>query len=157
MVPGIAWGFIFWILPIIKLNRNPNNAASQLVETSHRGGLWLEPINASLAALSAFLSILLRYHPDPTQAATWKFYAAASLTLVQVAWWERVFIFPLDRAMTAVSSLGNARKELPVGDSQNVELASLHRSMDRWGMYHTVRAALPLAAAMVALAGKLRL
>ncbi|CZT15471.1 uncharacterized protein RCC_01328 [Ramularia collo-cygni] len=152
-VSGIAWCFIGWVVPIIKLNTNSKTAAAQLVDTAYRGGIWLEPFNAALAATLGLMSIALRYHPDPVEAASWKFFAGASFTLLQVAWWERVFIFPLDDAVMAIRDTQD-RKSAANGLSEQKKLADLHRMLDAWAVYHSVRATLPFVAAMVALTGK---
>ena len=128
---GIAWCFNFWIVPIIKLNGS-SSAIAQFKETSYRGGIWLEPLNASIAALLAITTLLLLNHPDPAESATWKWYGAASATLVQVAWWERVLIFPID---DSVAAMKDNKENFKGTDSAWLEpwsQAGLVRSMDSW-------------------------
>jgi hypothetical protein len=96
------------------------------------------------------MSILVYHEADPSEAAAWKYYAAASATLVQVAWWERLLIFPIDRAATALRS----EKDAGQGWLDDGSLKQLHRLLDRWGWYHSMRASLPFLAALVVLYGK---
>lgn len=104
----------------------------------------------------ALTAILLSQHSDPGEVATWKYYAAASATLVQVAWWERLCIFPLDRAATAMKQdnanlKGSAHEWL---DERS--LLELRGLMNKWAFYHAVRASLPFAAAMIAFYAKMQ-
>lgn len=151
---GIAFSFNLWVVPIIKLNKS-SSAILQLEETSRRGGKWLEPLNASFAFLLGINAFILSRHPDPTEAARWKIYATACITLLQVAWWERVMIFPLE---ATIAAMRKNKKE--VGDSAQswMDEASrgvLHHALDRWCQWHTVRATLPLIAALTALSAKM--
>lgn len=153
-ITGIAWCFNFWVIPIIKLNSSIS-AIAQFEETSRRGGIWLEPLNAGLAVSLAVTALILAQHPDPTEAATWKFYAAASVTIVQVAWWERVTIFPLDASVAAMKD----DKANFKGPEHNwlEDRSRLHfcHEIDRWTRRHFVRATLPLLGALIAVAPKI--
>ncbi|KAF2847111.1 hypothetical protein T440DRAFT_456868 [Plenodomus tracheiphilus IPT5] len=153
VVSGIAWSFSLWIIPVIKLNKS-SSAILQLEETSRRGGKWLEPLNASFAFFFGINALLLSKHPNPAEAAGWKCYATASLTLLQVAWWERVMIFPLEAHIAKMRknkpSLGEFQENCMDDPSQQV----LHQSLDRWSQWHVVRATLPLVAALIALSAR---
>ena len=142
------------MIPIIKLNKS-TNAFLQLEDTSRRGGIWLEPLNASVAALLAVMSFLVFQHPDSNEAAQWKIYAAASATLVQVAWWERVLIFPLDDAIAAMKDDPANFKDPACTWLETRAQVELGRLMDTWARRHAVRATLPLLAAMIALSAKI--
>ncbi|CAA9962459.1 hypothetical protein PTNB73_03360 [Pyrenophora teres f. teres] len=152
---GIAWCFILWIVPIIKLNKSISAIAS-LIEVSKRGGRWLDPVNGSFAFLLAFIAILVSRHPDASEAALWKYYAVSSAALFNVAWWERVFIFPLEDWIAALD-----KEKGKIGASSDRWMdattgSALHRDMDKWCRYHSVRATLPLIAGLVALSGNMR-
>ncbi|KAL6702821.1 hypothetical protein ACN47E_000907 [Coniothyrium glycines] len=154
VISGIAWSFTFWVVPIIKLNQS-NSAIAQLEETSRRGGAWLEPINASFAFLLGFIAILISRHPDPAEAAQWRYFAISCITLLQVAWWERVMIFPLEAKIVALRK--NAGKSESAGGSRmdDTERNALHGLLDAWSRWHVVRATLPLIASLVALSTKM--
>ena len=151
---GVAWCFNLWVIPIIKLNSSPS-AIAQLEETSRRGGIWLEPLNAGIVALLAATALVLSQHDDPTEAATWKNYAAASGILVQVAWWERVTIFPLDNSITVMKDNKEHFKSSERNWLNGKSQLELMRLMDSWTKRHAVRATLPFLAAMTALSPKL--
>ncbi|KAF2024553.1 hypothetical protein EK21DRAFT_78413 [Setomelanomma holmii] len=156
VVSGIAWSFNLWVVPIIKFNKS-SSAILQLEETSRRGGKWLEPLNASFAFLLGLNALLLSRHPDPAEGTYWKNYATACITLLQVAWWERVFIFPLEAYIATLSkhkgSLGGSQDSWMDEASRKV----LHQSLDKWCQWHAVRATLPLVAALLALSAKSRI
>jgi hypothetical protein len=152
---GIAWCFILWVIPLIKLN-NSSSAIAQFEETSHRGGVWLEPLNAGLAAALGTTGLILSQHPDPAEAALWKWNAAACITLVQVAWWERVTIFPIDDRVAAMKRDRQHFKDTDHKWLEDRSRMTLRRYMDSWTKRHAVRATLPLLAALIALAPKIR-
>lgn len=110
----------------------------------------MEPLNAAIAASFALLAVLTTQHPNAEEAALWRYYAAAAFVLVQVAWWERVFVFPIDDAIAAMKDdNSNFKREQPhFHDGSQREF---HRLMRRWSYMHAVRATLPLVAAVVAL------
>lgn len=150
---GLAWCFNLWVLPIIRLNGSIS-APAQMEEMARRGGIWLEPGNACIAALLAVVAVFTSQHSDPMEAATWRYYAAASFTLLQVAWWERVTIFGLDDEIVA---LKGERRDCKGSESIQMDRerqAKLWRIMDRWTVRHAVRAGLPVVAAFLAVTPK---
>ncbi|USP77347.1 hypothetical protein yc1106_04621 [Curvularia clavata] len=155
IVSGIAWSFNLWIIPIIKLNTS-SSAIAQLLETSRRGGAWLEPLNASFAFLFGITAALLSQHPDPAKAAQWKPFAVSFATLLQVAWWERVMIFPLE---ASIANLDQSKGKNGGTGAVWLDQATskvLHQSLNKWSRWHAVRATLPLVASLIALAAKLQ-
>ncbi|KAK3629226.1 hypothetical protein LTR56_005102 [Elasticomyces elasticus] len=150
-VSGIAWCFNLWILPIIRLNTS-TSALTQFAEVSKRGAKYLDPLNAGIAITLALIAILQTQHPFPVEGTGWKVPAAASFTLFQVAWWERVMIFCFDDAAVALKEdRANSKggEGLWLREAANVEFA---RIMDCWERSHAVRATLPLIAAVILLA-----
>ncbi|KAK5680883.1 hypothetical protein LTS10_006641 [Elasticomyces elasticus] len=150
-VSGIAWSFNLWILPIIRLNAS-TSALTQFAEVSKRGAKYLDPLNAGIAITLALVAILQTQHTSPIEGTGWKVPAAASFTLFQVAWWERVMVFWFDDA-AATLKLDRASSKggegLWLREVANVEFA---RIMDCWERRHAVRATLPLVAAVILLA-----
>ncbi|KAK4496170.1 hypothetical protein PRZ48_012150 [Zasmidium cellare] len=148
-VSGIAWCFNLWVIPLIRLNTS-DSAIDQHKETVRRGGVWLEPLNAAIAASFAILAGLSTQHASPEEAALWKYYAAASFVLVQVAWWERVFVFSLDDAIAAMKDdKTNFKGERPHFHSGSQP--EFHRLLSRWMVMHAARPTLPFIAAVIAL------
>lgn len=123
-------------------------------EMARRGGIWLEPGNAFIAALLALTALATSQQHDPTEAAAWRYYAAASFTLVQVAWWERWKVFPLDDEIVALKESKSDGKSSEQGWLDDERLLKLWRAMDRWIVRHGVRATLPVVAALIAVAPK---
>lgn len=127
---------------------------AQMEEMARRGGIWLEPLNAFIAGLLAVTALVTSQHPDPAQAKAWQYHAAASVTLLQVAWWERVTVFPLDDEIVAMKNQRPTSKEFAKGWLDQNDQRKLWRTMDRWTMRHGVRAALPVLAAFIAVSPK---
>jgi hypothetical protein len=133
-----------------------SSAIAQLLETSQRGGAWLEPLNASFALLFGVTAALLSQHPDPAEAAQWKPFAASFATLLQVAWWERVMIFPLEASIANLEK-SKEKNRGPEGVwMDHATSKALHKSLDKWCRWHAVRATLPLIASLIALVTKLQ-
>ncbi|EMD62928.1 hypothetical protein GGP41_004975 [Bipolaris sorokiniana] len=155
IVSGIAWSFNLWVVPIIKLNPS-KSAIAQLLETSRRGGAWLEPLNASFAFLFGITAALLSQHSDTSVASQWKPFAASFATLLQVAWWERVMIFPLEES---IANLGKGKEKSGGAEGAWMDHETskvLHKSLDEWSRWHAVRATLPLIGSLIAFVTKLQ-
>lgn len=152
---GIAWSFNLWVVPIIKLNPS-SSAMAQLLETSRRGGAWLEPLNASFAFLFGITAALLSRHPDPAKAAQWRPFAASFVTLLQVAWWERLMIFPLEASIANLEQVKNKSKDIGGFWIDDTTKTVLHKYLDKWSRWHSVRAMIPLIASLIALSAKLQ-
>ncbi|KAF1349187.1 hypothetical protein BDV97DRAFT_276192, partial [Delphinella strobiligena] len=148
-VAGLAWCFILWVVPIIKLPTNTSRSAiAQFEETILRGFFYLRPSSIALAATLALTAYLTSRHPDPRGAEAWKMYALSCFVVVQVAWWEIVLIFPLNDAVIAMKEKLKGPKQDWLKKADQVELV---RMIDLWTKRHVVRATLPLLAGMILL------
>lgn len=136
---------------------NPSSSAvQQLLETSRRGGAWLEPLNASFAFMFGITAAVLSRHPDAAEAAQWKPFALTFLTLLQVAWWERVMIFPLEATIARLGKNNDKSGGTEKFWMDHATNKALHQSLDKWTRWHAVRATLPLIASLIALYTKLQ-
>lgn len=141
-------------MPIIRLNDSPS-AFVQMQEMSRRGEAWLKPGSQFLVALLALTALATWSISGAPEAEKWWCYAAASFTLAQIAWWEYVTIFALDEEILAMKQ---EKHDCKGGDRQDLlgkdGTERLHGLMDQWSLRHSVRATLPLAAGLLALAPK---
>jgi hypothetical protein len=122
------------------------SALIQFSETTCRGHLYLKPISRIVAGLLAVTAFLVSKQADLDAAMTWKYFAAAFLTMVQVPWWEVYAIFPINDSVAAMEKIpGNF---LAKDDNwlKNEAHAEFLRRMDVWTRRHIVRASLPLVA-----------
>jgi hypothetical protein len=80
----------------------------------------------------------------------WKWYAAAGLVLVQVAWYEVVFIFPInDQAIAMGDKLDGG--DLWLKSSEHAKLQELLRSWPRWHFGRILAAFIPGCITLAAL------
>jgi hypothetical protein len=146
---GLAWSFILWVVPIIKVPVNSSRSAIvQFEETIRRGGLILAPVCISLAASLALTSFLASKQLDPVEAATWKTYALACFVVVQVGWYETFLIVPVSEKIVALKEDFKGLEQNWLDDRTQVEL---FRLIDIWTVRHVIRATLPLVSGMIVL------
>ncbi|KAK5732603.1 hypothetical protein LTR17_010418 [Elasticomyces elasticus] len=151
-VPPLVYTVIPWLQLLFTIILIFVSALTQFAEVSKRGAKYLDPLNAGIAINLALVAILQTQHPSPIEVTEWKVSAAASFTLFQVAWWERVMIFCFDDAAAALKEdRANSKggEGLWLREVANVEFS---RIMDCWERRHAARATLPLLAALVLLA-----
>ncbi|KAK4621834.1 hypothetical protein CLAFUW4_07536 [Fulvia fulva] len=143
---GIAFSLNTWTLPIIKLNPT-TTSIPQLLDIGRIGGRTLDPANIAVALVLVFVSVVQAQYPSFAVATSWKVPASASFMLFQVAWWEKLTIFPLERAAIAMKE----RLEGEKASGQGVwmgrrEREEFHGLLDRWGVRHLGRAVPPVIA-----------
>jgi len=97
-----------------------------------RGYKYLQSTSRNLAIALLATIILTYYHPDETVAAKWKWYAAAFAVLIQAAWYEVVFIFPINDQAIAMGEMLEG-DDLWLKDSEHAKLQGLIR---RWRWWH---------------------
>lgn len=130
-----------WVMPLIMLPENtPRIMIAQFMETVGRGGRFLQPTSRALAVGLVALTVLTARHPDTDVAARWKYHAAAGFVIVQTAWYEIVYIFPINDKIAAIGS----KEKLSEDDRK--KLISL---MEGWQRLQWGRILLPLAAGII--------
>ena len=125
---------------------------AQFDDTISRGEKYLLPSSRILAVGLVSLGILTSQHSDEAIAAMWKYYALAGFVLVQVAWYEIVFIFPINRKVREMGKVFEGNKKSSLPDTQQKELIA---NLEKWKRFHTVRVILPLVGACISLAAVL--
>jgi hypothetical protein len=111
------------------------------------GETYLMPFSKFLAASVFVLAAAASQHPDPGEAAKWKWYLAAGVVVIQIAWFEARYIFPINDEVRAMGAKGHGSS-----DQSKFEKV-LGERLQRWRQYHAVRTALPgVAAVMVCVA-----
>lgn len=122
----------------------------QFNEVIRRGYKYLQSgsRNLSIAVLAA--AVLTYYHPDENVALKWKWYAAAFAVLIQAAWYEVVFIFPInDQAIAMGEKLEG--DDLWLADSEHAKLQGLIRSWRKWHFGRIMAAFVPGCLTLAAL------
>lgn len=133
------------------LPSTPSRATTdQFKEVIRRGYKYLQSGSRNLAIAILATTVLTYYHPDETVALKWKWYAAASFVLVQAAWYEVVFIFPINDEVIAMRGKleGDA---LWLNDHEHAKLHALIRSWRRWHFGRILAAFIPGCLTLAAL------
>lgn len=146
-VLGLASCLSLWVIPIALLPENSTQSiVAQFNETIHRGAKFLQPSSRLLTVALVLLTILTSRHPDAAIASRWRYQAGAGIVVAQTAWYERVYIFPIN---DQVKAIGEKPK---FEDADRMRLISLLR---RWQRLHWGRVLLPLASGILAFAAVL--
>lgn len=119
----------------------PRSMVAQFNETVGRGGRFLQPSSRALAVALISLTVLTASHPDAEVAGRWKFFAAAGFLIVQTAWYEIVYIFPINDQVAAIGA-----KE-KISDNDRKKLISL---MEGWQRLQWGRILLPFFSGIIA-------
>jgi hypothetical protein len=123
---------------------------NQFEEVIRLGYKYLQTGSRNLSVALIATIALTYYHPVKAIALKWKWYAAAALVLVQAAWYEVVFIFPInDRAIAMGDKLEG--DDLWLEDSEHAKLQELIRSWRRWHFGRIIAAFIPGCITLVAL------
>lgn len=124
--------------------------AEQFGEVIRRGYVYLQSSCRCLAFALLATTVLTYYYPNEMVASKWKWHAAAFGTLIQAAWYEVVFVFPInDRAIAMGEKLEGDESWLT--DSEHAELHGLMRSWRRWHFGRIVAAFVPRCLTLAAL------
>lgn len=122
----------------------------QFEEVIRRGYMYLQSSCRCLAIALLATTVLTYHHPNETVALKWRWYAAAFATLIQAAWYEVVFVFPInDQAIAMGDKLEG--DELWLTDSEHAKLHGLMRSWRRWHFGRIVAAFVPGCLTLAAL------
>lgn len=114
----------------------------------HLGEHYLLPSGRIQAISLLAITYLTSQQPDPSNATKWKYYAATAFIIVQVAWYEAVFIFPINRQIRHLNGKFGRRDESVLPDADQKTLVSL---LQKWRSLHWVRVVLPLLGSLVSL------
>lgn len=122
----------------------------QFKEVIRRGYKYLQSGSRNLSIALLATVVLTYYHPDETVAAKWKWYAAAFAVLIQAAWYEVVFIFPInDRTIAMGEKLEGG--DLWLADAEHEKLHGLIRSWRKWHFGRIVAVFVPGCLTLAAL------
>lgn len=147
---GLSACLSLWVMPIIKNPANkPRNMITQFDDSINRGERFLLPSSRLLGTLMASSTFLCYQSPDDVVAAKWKYYAATMFVVMQVAWFEIVFIFPVNGAVRAMGEKFDAREKKAFSKGEEKELLEL---LDKWSNLHTFRVLAPLIGACISVA-----
>jgi hypothetical protein len=102
-----------------------------------------------MAVLLIGVTVLTSQHPDAAVAAKWKYYFVAGLILVQTAWWEIVFIFPINDEIREMEGNFASPREAMLGEKDQKHLEEL---AIRWRQWHWGRILFPFISGCITLA-----
>jgi hypothetical protein len=97
------------------------------------------------------LSWSLYRHPDPEISSKWLYVFTATLVQIQAAWYEVVFVFPINDKLTDLEKKLEKKDEI-ADQEMRPEVLGL---LEAWRMWHIGRIVIPFAAAVVGLGGLL--
>lgn len=82
-----------------------------------------------MMASLVFLAAVTAQLPNEEEASRWKYYLAGSVVLIQAAWYEIVFIFPIN---DKIKAQGEGLKEVGKEDLPKVEHEKLENLLRKW-------------------------
>ena len=122
----------------------------QFKEVIRRGYKYLQSGSRNLAIAILAAAVLTYYHSDEAVAFKWKWYAAAFAVLIQAAWYEVVFIFPInDQAIAMGDKLEGG--DFWLADAEHAKLQELIRDWRWWHFGRIVAAFVPGCLTLAAL------
>lgn len=128
---------------------SPRVMIGQFDDSIKRGEKWILPSSRILGIALVSLTLITSQDSDPEVAAKWKYYAAAMLVVMQVAWYEVVFIFPINGAIRAMGREYDKKSLSSFSDPEKKRLLQL---LYKWSQHHTSRIIAPLAGACILVA-----
>ncbi|KAL2071180.1 hypothetical protein VTL71DRAFT_12415 [Oculimacula yallundae] len=150
---GAAQGMYTFSIPIVRNNTSSFNMLRQFHQLITLGAKYMQGSSRVQGILLATLSYLLYIHPDPEIAARWKYFAAALVIGVQVAWYEVVFIFPTnDRLVDMEGELKRMDGE-ERGERELEMRGEILVLLDSWRKWHIGRIVVPFISASLILIG----
>lgn len=150
---GIAFSLSTWITPcIFRPELNSRAKIAVFTETIDRGFRYLQPSSRISGLLFIAVTILTYQHSDPATAWKWKFYGAAFLVVIQVAWYEVYFIFPINDTIKAMGERLADAGEQELSEAEQKKLMEL---LAKWEFRHRMRIAIPFFGCVAAVAATL--
>lgn len=102
---------------------------AQFDETASRGFAFLQPLSRFMMASLVFLAAATAQLPNAEEASKWKYYLVGSIVLIQAAWYEIVFIFPIN---DEIKAQGEGLKEVGKEDLSKGEHEKLEDLLRKW-------------------------
>lgn len=148
---GAAMGMYLFSIPIIQTGRDFSTKVMlrQFHHLITLGARYMQNGSRVQALSLLTLSWLCYRHPDDRIHGAWLHFAAALFVLVQIAWYEVVFVFPYNDALIEMER----RLERVDVKSDRAVGAEGNRLLEGWRMWHIGRIAIPFIAAAIALRG----
>lgn len=93
------------------------------------------------------ITLLISQHPDNAESWKWKLYGVGLLAVIQVAWWEVYFIFPINDTIKAMGAKLEGATPQTLSEAEEKRL---HDLLLKWEWRHRARIALPFIGLVVA-------
>lgn len=137
------------MVPLLLLPSTPSRTVvDQFNETIRRGGKYLQTASQILAFLLAITTYLTYRVSD------WESYLAALAVLLSVAWWEAVFIFPINDEVKAMEGKFEGESQVWLSALEHMMLLN---TIKRWRMWHLGRILAVFAAGLLTLNAALQM
>jgi hypothetical protein len=143
--------YLWWqVIPAVLRPENTSRSMiAEFDETVSRGFTLLQPASRLLVVSMAALALATYCHPDAATSGQWTYHLAAGLIIAQTAWFEIVFIFPVNDRISALKRHFVSKEDYHLPAKQQRELREL---LEEWQRWQWGRVVLPLVAGVVALA-----
>lgn len=134
--------------PALLCPENPSRSEiAQFSETVDRGMKYLQPASRLSGVSMLLITLLISQHPDPAESWKWKLYGVAFLIVMQVAWHEVYFIFPINDTIKDMGKMLEGTNEQSLPEAEQKRLTQL---VLKWERRHRVRIAIPFFGCIVA-------
>ncbi|KAH6712724.1 hypothetical protein BKA61DRAFT_674986 [Leptodontidium sp. MPI-SDFR-AT-0119] len=157
---GAAHGMYLFSIPIIKNNSSTLGMLRQFHQLITLGARYMQGSSRMQGVSLAALTYLLYRYPDLEIARRWKYFAAALVVGIQVAWYEVVFIFPTNDRLVEME--GELKRETGGGEEGKREgekardremRGEVLRLLEQWRRWHVGRIIVPLVCTCLAVCG----
>ncbi|KAH7399856.1 hypothetical protein BKA64DRAFT_777995 [Cadophora sp. MPI-SDFR-AT-0126] len=151
---GAAHGMYIFSIPIVKNSDSSMIMLRQFHQLITLGARYMQESSRVKGLALALLTYLLYSHPDEEISGRWKWFGAALVLGAQVAWYEVVFVFPMnDRLVEMEGEL----KEVGEGEERKRRdreiRAEVLRLLEQWQKWHIGRIVMPLMCTCLAVRG----
>ena len=151
VVAGLAIGMYSFSVPVIEDARGFSTQVMlrQFHHLIRLGIKYIQQGSRVQGVTLALLTWMFYRHPDEAISQAWPYFAASLLVGLQVAWYEVVFVFPINDKLIEMEGILEKMDE-KADRAMRDEVLEL---LEQWRKWHIGRIVIPFAAIGVAVAG----